>query len=66
MGRIKTKRTKRLTKTIMEKHPDKITKSFEKNKVNVQEVAEIRSKKLRNVMAGYAVRLKKQEEKLNS
>ena len=66
MGRIKTKRIKRYTREIMEKHPDKVTKSFEKNKINVREVAEIRSKKLRNVMAGYAVRLKKQEEKLNS
>lgn len=66
MGRIKTKRIKRHSREIMEKYPEKITKSFEKNKTNIRETAEIRSKKLRNIMAGYAVRLKKRDEKLNS
>ena len=50
----------------MEMHPDSVTKSFEKNKINLKDTVEVRSKKLRNIMAGYLVRLKQQEEKLNS
>lgn len=48
----------------MKRHSDKLTKNFDKNKLSLANLAEIRSKKLRNVIAGYTVRLKQQEEKL--
>jgi small subunit ribosomal protein S17e len=62
MGRIKTAKTKRATRQIFARYPDKVTTSFNKNKISIAEVAEIKSKKLRNVIAGYAIRLKKKEE----
>ncbi|MBW2964823.1 30S ribosomal protein S17e [Candidatus Woesearchaeota archaeon] len=64
MGRIKTDMVKRTTIKLVKTYPDKFSKKFDKNKEALAGLAEIRSKKLRNVIAGYAVRLKQQEEKL--
>lgn len=65
MGRIKTKQIKAVTNAAYEKHKDKFTTSFEENKKVVAEIhEEIESKKLRNVLAGYATRLKKRDIKL--
>ena len=61
MGRIKTSLIKHKTHEIIEEHTDRLTNDFEKNKEILAEIAEIRSKKLRNAMAGYAARLKKKE-----
>jgi len=57
MGRIKTKLIKRVTHQIISEHPDKFKKDFKENKGLVSEVADIKSKKLRNVIAGYVTRL---------
>ncbi|MBW2997755.1 30S ribosomal protein S17e [Candidatus Woesearchaeota archaeon] len=62
MGRIKTDMVKRTTRKLVKAHPKKFSRNYEKNKESLKELAEIRSKKLRNVIAGYAVRLKRQEE----
>jgi len=61
MGRIKTQRIKSAGNRIHERFGEKFTTDFEKNKIVVSEVAEIRSKKLRNILAGYMTRLKRQE-----
>jgi len=57
MGRIKTARIKRVTAEIVKKHGKDIKTDFNENKKVLADVAEIRSKKLRNVIAGYATRL---------
>ena len=62
MGRIKTDMVKRTTVKLVTAYPDKFSKSFENNKKAIAPLAEVRSKKLRNVIAGYAVRLKSREE----
>jgi len=62
MGRIKTKLIKRSAQKLMETYKDKFSKDFTDNKVILAEVAEIGSKKLRNVAAGYLVRLVKKRE----
>lgn len=62
MGRIKTQQVKRITKEICKDHKDELKKDFEENKKVLDEVARIPSKKLRNVIAGYATRLMKKEE----
>jgi len=59
VGRIKTKLLKSATRVIMDKHGEKFTEDFDKNKGLVDESASISSKKLRNIIAGYATRLKK-------
>lgn len=57
MGRIKTDMVKRTGRKLFKAHPTKFTTDFTKNKLSVNEVAEVRSKKLRNVIAGHITRL---------
>ena len=56
MGRIKTTLIKRAATEIVERHSDKLKNEYEENKKVVDEVAVIRSKKLRNAIAGYVTR----------
>jgi small subunit ribosomal protein S17e len=62
LGRIKPKILKGFTKEMMEKHGDKLDTDFEKNKEVLKKYVDVQSKKLRNVIAGYAARLKKSEK----
>lgn len=57
MGRIKTKLIKRITLKLVAEHRDEFKKDFKQNKEIVKEFADIPSKKLRNIIAGYATRL---------
>jgi small subunit ribosomal protein S17e len=59
VGRIKAKFLKSITEELMEKHADRFDTEFEKNKAVVTENIDGSSKKLRNIIAGYATRLKK-------
>ena len=63
MGRIKTQQVKRVTEKLMELHADEFSKDYEKNKEILARFADIPSRKLRNVIAGYVTRLKKMAEK---
>lgn len=62
MGRIKTKLIKRITLNLVKNHRDMLKPDFEENKKAVEGLADIPSKKLRNIIAGYATRLMKEEE----
>jgi len=53
MGRIKTWLIKRLGKRLLEKYPDRFSTDFDKNKEVLKEIVDIKSKKLRNILAGY-------------
>ena len=57
MGRVKTKQIKRIALQLVELHRDKFKTNFTDNKKIVKEFAEIPSKKMRNVIAGYVTRL---------
>lgn len=57
MGRVKTKQIKRIALQLVELHRDKFKTNFTDNKKIVEEFAEIPSKKMRNVIAGYVTRL---------
>ncbi len=59
MGRIKTSFIKNIALELVEKYPDKFTKDFSQNKEAVKRFVEIKSKKLRNMIAGYITALKK-------
>ncbi|MFC1690575.1 30S ribosomal protein S17e [Nanoarchaeota archaeon] len=59
MGRIKTSLVKRITNEAIAAHPDEASKEFEKNKAFVQASTTVMSKKMRNVIAGYVTRQKK-------
>lgn len=62
MGRIKTMQIKRVTKRLVAEYGDRFQKDFDSNKKIVNEVADIPSKKLRNVIAGYVTRLVKENK----
>ncbi len=63
MGRIKTQLVKRMTKQLVRDHPAGVTTDFEKNKEHVNEHMSVSSKKIRNIIAGYATRLAKMQKK---
>lgn len=54
-------RIKRLSTELLEKYPDKFTIDFEENKKTILSLAVIRSKVLRNKMAGYITSKLKRE-----
>jgi len=57
MGRVKTLPIKRTTQEIFEKFGDRVTGDYVKNKEFLNSIAEIHSKKIRNIIAGYLTRL---------
>ncbi len=63
MGRIKTALIKRVTFKVLEMHKDKFTMDFTKNKEVLQEVTIAKSKKLKNIIAGYVTRQMKNKDK---
>lgn len=63
MGRIKTALTKRITFKLLEKHKDKFSMDFTKNKELVEEFTNVTSRKLRNVIAGYLTRQIKHKDR---
>jgi len=62
MGRIKTKPVKRAARKLIEKAPELFTSDFDHDKRVLGR--EMPSKKVRNMIAGYIARLKKQNKKL--
>lgn len=61
MGRIKTQQIKSVTQDLFERYGEEFTTDFEENKEIVDKRLDTPSKKLRNIVAGYATRLKKAE-----
>ncbi len=62
MGRIRTKFIKRTAKRLVEKAGDKLSTDFESNKKEIEKLAEIRSKRLRNKIAGAVTSLMKKAD----
>ena len=56
MGRIKTKLTKRITNELLDRYRKDFKPDFESNKSLVSSRADIASKKIRNIIAGYVSR----------
>lgn len=62
MGRIKSTLIKRTSKQIIDDNPDRYTKEFELNKKILG--SSLPSKRLRNKIAGYVSRLKKNNKNI--
>ncbi|MHA1595996.1 MAG: 30S ribosomal protein S17e [Candidatus Baldrarchaeia archaeon] len=60
MGKIRPAYIKRLARELVRRYPDVFTTDFETNKRLVEKYANVPSKKVRNRVAGYIVRLVKQ------
>ncbi len=65
MGRIKTRLVKAISIDMVETHRDELTTDFEKNKEVIGSKLDVPSKKIKNIIAGYATRMKKAEQKEN-
>ena len=46
-------RVKRLSTELLNRYPDKFNIDFQQNKKTIDEIAKVRSKELRNQIAGY-------------
>jgi small subunit ribosomal protein S17e len=53
VGRVKTVSIKVMGNQIIREHGKLFTDNFEKNKVVLDEIREIKSKKIKNILAGY-------------
>lgn len=62
MGRIKTQQVKRATMQLMKEHSKDFKEDFGQNKELVSRFVNVKSKKLRNIIAGYVTRLAKTKE----
>ena len=62
MGRVKTQLTKRLARELMAMYPDKFSDKFEENKKTLDKTIDVKSKKIRNTISGYLVRLVQQKQ----
>jgi small subunit ribosomal protein S17e len=63
MGRIKTALIKGVTNKLVQQNRSEFKQDFTSNKRLVSEFAVIRSKKIRNIIAGYVTRLIKAKPK---
>ncbi|MBR9700571.1 30S ribosomal protein S17e [Candidatus Woesearchaeota archaeon] len=61
MGRIKTQQIKSKGEQVFELYGKEYTTNFDENKVLVEKHTTVRSKKLRNVLAGFMTRKTRQE-----
>ena len=62
MGRIKTSLIKRTSKQLVEETPESFSKDFEQNKKSLGNT--MPSKRIRNMVAGYIARIKKNTKKI--
>ena len=63
MGRIKSVPVKNLGDEVIEKNANKFSEDFNKNKKALDEVRKIKSKRTRNVVAGYITTQMKKAKK---
>ncbi len=64
MGRIKTKKVKTVSEELVNRYGDKLTEDYSTNKEIIGQVADIPSKKMKNMIAGYVTRLVKTNKEI--
>ena len=63
MGRIRTMLIKRTGQNMVKENPGLFSSEFGHNKKAVDSLADVPSKKMRNIISGYISRLMRQKEK---
>jgi small subunit ribosomal protein S17e len=59
MGRVRTMLIKKIAMRIFEENKEKFSDDFEKNKEILKEILKVKSKKIRNKVAGYITKIVK-------
>lgn len=62
MGNIRPTYIKRVAIELVERFPERFTEDFDHNKRTVSELADFQGKALRNRVAGYVTRYRKQQD----
>lgn len=62
MGKVRTETIKRVARELAQSYPGRFTGAFEENKKTVEELVDYKSKKVRNLIAGYVTRIQRIEE----
>ncbi|MFB6182807.1 MAG: 30S ribosomal protein S17e [Candidatus Nanohaloarchaea archaeon] len=62
MGRVRQTYVKRLAKDLVDADQERFSEDFEENKEELKDMEEFNSKKLRNRVAGYIVRVLQNKE----
>ena len=62
MGRVRQTYVKRLARDLVDEDEEKFSEDFDENKDALRETGEFTSKRLRNRVAGYIVRVKQNKE----
>ena len=57
MGKVRPEHVKRIARELLNRYPQKFTDNFEENKRIVDEFTDVKTKKLRNRVAGYTTQL---------
>jgi small subunit ribosomal protein S17e len=57
MGKVRPDHVKRLARELVEQFPNKFTTDYENNKKLIKTLTNVSSKKIRNRVAGYIIRL---------
>lgn len=63
MGRVRQTYIKRLAKDLVSADEERFSEDFEENKEELKDMEEFNSKKLRNRVAGYIVRVVQNKDK---
>ncbi len=57
MGRVKTQLAKRISRQLVKQHRSEFKDNFNDNKALISQFTNVKSKKIRNVIAGYVTRI---------
>ncbi|MBS3102104.1 30S ribosomal protein S17e [Candidatus Woesearchaeota archaeon] len=57
MGRVKTQLAKRVSRQLVKQHRSEFKDNFNDNKALISQFTNVKSKKIRNVIAGYVTRI---------
>jgi len=57
MGKVRIDRVKKASRKLIRRFPDRFTTEFEENKMALEDITKINSKKMRNLIAGYITSL---------
>ena len=64
MGRVRSTYIKRAARELLKRYPDKFSTDFKQNCLALDELVNVRSKPLRNRIAGYLSNLLKQKKEV--
>ncbi len=64
MGRVRSTYIKRAARELLRRYPDKFSTDFRKNCLVLNELVKLKSKSLRNRIAGYLSNLLKQKKEV--